>query len=101
MAKRPTRSSQVLFLALAIFVAGAHCNVAQPSARDVSKESARATRDWVRDGVVYEIYRAFSQQGDFNGITARLDNLEGAGCDHSMADAHSSDWARKEERNYR
>jgi glycosidase len=34
----------------------------------------------VRDGVVYEIYpRAFSQQGNFNGITARLDDLKSLG----------------------
>ncbi|MFN2511178.1 MAG: alpha-amylase family glycosyl hydrolase [Pyrinomonadaceae bacterium] len=80
LAKRLTRSSQILFLALAIFAAGAQRSLAQPSARDVSKESARPTRDWVRDGVVYEIYpRAFSQQGDFNGITARLDNLKDIG----------------------
>src|SRR5215212_2606601 len=53
---------------------------AQQPARDVSKESARPTRDWVRDGVIYEIYpRAFSQQGDFNAITARLDALRDLG----------------------
>ena len=57
---------------------GAH-DPKQP-ARDVSKEQARQTRDWVRDGVIYEIYpRAFSQQGDFNGITARLDSLKELG----------------------
>lgn len=78
--KQLTRSSQILFLALAIFATGAHRSLAQQPARDVSKESARATRDWVRDGVVYEIYpRAFSQQGDFNGVTARLDNLKELG----------------------
>jgi cyclomaltodextrinase len=53
---------------------------AQQPARDVSKEQARPTRDWVRDGVVYEIYpRAFSPQGNFNGITARLDDLKDLG----------------------
>ena len=37
-------------------------------------------RDWVRDGVIYEIYpRAFSQQGNFNAITARLDDLKDLG----------------------
>ncbi len=77
--KRLVRPSQVLFLALA-FSASAYRGLTQPSSRDVSKESARPTRDWVRDGVVYEIYpRAFSQQGDFNGITARLDNLKELG----------------------
>ena len=40
----------------------------------------RPVRDWVRDGVIYEIYpRAFSQQGDFNAITARLDELKELG----------------------
>src|ERR1044072_9897017 len=40
----------------------------------------RAVRDWVRDGVIYEIYpRAFSQQGNFDAITARLDELKDLG----------------------
>lgn len=48
--------------------------------KEVSKETARAVRDWVRDGVIYEIYpRAFSQPGNFNGITARLDELKELG----------------------
>ncbi len=52
----------------------------EQSARDVSKESARPVREWVRDGVIYEIYpRAFSQQGNFNAITARLDELKDLG----------------------
>jgi glycosidase len=34
----------------------------------------------VRDGVIYEIFpRAFSPQGNFNGITARLDDLKALG----------------------
>ena len=53
---------------------------AQQPARDVSKESARPVRDWVRDGVIYEIYpRAFSQRGNLNAITARLDTLKDLG----------------------
>src|SRR5690349_13708063 len=59
------------------------CSVlwAAPQAgRDVAKETARPVRDWVRDGVIYEIYpRAFSQPGDFNAITARLDELKNLG----------------------
>ena len=40
----------------------------------------RPVRDWVRDGVIYEIYpRAFSQQGNLNAITARLDELKNLG----------------------
>ncbi|HJR05759.1 MAG TPA: alpha-amylase family glycosyl hydrolase [Pyrinomonadaceae bacterium] len=49
-------------------------------AHDYSKETARPTRDWVRDGVIYEIFpRAFSPQGNFAGITAELDRLKALG----------------------
>ena len=42
--------------------------------------SARPAPTWLRDGVIYEIYpRAFSASGDFNGITARLDELQDLG----------------------
>ena len=48
--------------------------------RDVSLEAARQSREWVRDAVIYEIFpRAFSPRGDFNGITARLDDLKNLG----------------------
>ena len=71
---------QILFLALAIFAAGAHRSLAQQPGRDIAKEQARSTRDWVRDGVIYEIFpRAFSPQGNFNGVTARLDDLKALG----------------------
>ena len=54
--------------------------LAQQPARDVSKDTARPVREWVRDGVIYEIYpRAFSPQGNFNAITARLDELKDLG----------------------
>jgi cyclomaltodextrinase / maltogenic alpha-amylase / neopullulanase len=39
-------------------------------------------QDWVRDAVIYEIYpRAFSQAGDFQGVTAQLDRLKTLGVD--------------------
>lgn len=80
LVRRLTRSSQILFLALAILASGFYPSSAQQAARDVSKEAARQPRDWVRDGVVYEIYpRAFSQQGNFNGITSELDRLKDLG----------------------
>jgi len=42
--------------------------------------TARAAPDWLRDGVVYEVFpRAFSVRGDFNGVTAQLDRLEDLG----------------------
>lgn len=61
-------------------ISGLIAGHAQVPVRDVSKQAARSTRDWVRDGVIYEIYpRNFSAQGDFNGITARLDDLKNLG----------------------
>ncbi len=72
------RKWPVAFVAVAFVCALVQAQ--NPPLRDVSKDSARSTRDWVRDGVVYEIYpRAFSRQGDFNGITLRLDNLKDLG----------------------
>jgi cyclomaltodextrinase len=66
----------IIFLAASFFVGRA----AQQPARDVSKQPARPVRDWVRDGVIYEIYpRAFSAAGDFNGITSQLDRLKDLG----------------------
>ena len=50
--------------------------------RDYSKEQARSTPDWVRQSVVYEVYpRSFSAEGNFNGITAKLDELKNLGVD--------------------
>ena len=47
---------------------------------DVASLSARSAPAWVRDGVIYEVFpRAFSAGGDFNGITARLDELKDLG----------------------
>jgi glycosidase len=75
------KSPLILFLAIVLILTSTSVRIhAQGPAGDVSKQQARAPRDWVRDGVIYEIYpRAFSQQGNFNGITARLDDLEDVG----------------------
>ncbi len=41
---------------------------------------ARTAPQWLRDGVIYEIFpRDFSTDGNFNGITARLDELKDLG----------------------
>src|SRR5581483_7174079 len=65
-----------------VFIAAILLCVASTSfaQRDVSREAARPLRPWVRDGVIYEIFpRAFSPQGNFNGITAQLDRLKELG----------------------
>jgi len=65
------------FLLLAVALQPA---AAQEKGRVVSKETARPVRDWVRDGIIYEIFpRSFSARGDFNGITAQLDRLKNLG----------------------
>ncbi|HKR58967.1 MAG TPA: alpha-amylase family glycosyl hydrolase [Pyrinomonadaceae bacterium] len=81
MHKQSGTTRTTKFLLVVIILAGAFCRSSPAQEhRNVSKERARATRDWVRDGVVYEIYpRAFSAAGDFNGITARLDQLKDLG----------------------
>src|ERR1041384_1990464 len=71
--------SIILSLSL-LLAASAQPVLFQQPARDVSQETARPVRDWVRDGVIYEIYpRAFSQQGNFNASAARLDELKDLG----------------------
>jgi len=47
---------------------------------DSSNLSARKSPDWLRSSVVYEIFpRDFSEAGDLNAITARLDELKDLG----------------------
>ena len=42
--------------------------------------AARPAPAWLRDGVVYEVFtRQFSPEGDFNGVTAKLDKLKELG----------------------
>lgn len=44
--------------------------------------TARKSPDWLRKAVVYEIFtRNFSKAGDFNAVTARLDELKDLGVD--------------------
>jgi cyclomaltodextrinase len=51
-----------------------------PQAEDFSNQSARPIPNWLRDGVIYEVFpRNFSREGNFNGITARLDELKDLG----------------------
>jgi cyclomaltodextrinase len=47
---------------------------------DVSGVAARPAPDWLRDGVIYEIFpRVFSSAGDLNGVTIQLDRLRDLG----------------------
>jgi cyclomaltodextrinase / maltogenic alpha-amylase / neopullulanase len=45
-----------------------------------SNIAARSSPEWLRDSVIYEIFpRDFSSDGNFEGITAKLDELQGLG----------------------
>lgn len=51
-------------------------------AADSTNAAARKSPDWLKKAVVYEIFpRNFSQAGDFNAITERLDELKDLGVD--------------------
>jgi len=53
---------------------------AQQTQRDFSKENARPSQDWVKDGVIYEVFpRNYSNKGDFNSITNDLGRLKNLG----------------------
>ncbi|MSU58558.1 MAG: alpha-amylase [Pedosphaera sp.] len=68
----------LLALATGLCLGSPTCRAEQ----DVSGLNARKPQTWVRDAVIYEIFpRNFSAGGDFNGITARLDELKSLGVD--------------------
>lgn len=77
--KRASRHS--VFVVLLILVLQSQATIAPVAvSQGVSKQQARVARDWVRDGVIYEVYpRAFSNQGNFNGVTVQLDRLKDLG----------------------
>ena len=80
--KSASQTTKTILLVMFMLASGSYRSSAQQPARVVSKEQARSSRDWVRNGVVYEIFpRAFSPQGNFDGITARLDDLKDLGVD--------------------
>jgi cyclomaltodextrinase len=75
---KPTKS--FMFLHLTLLAAVLAGPISAWAERDVSRERARTAPAWLRESVVYEIFpRNFSASGDFNGITARLDELKDLG----------------------
>ncbi|HSQ19193.1 MAG TPA: alpha-amylase family glycosyl hydrolase, partial [Blastocatellia bacterium] len=76
----PLRALLIRLLALSLCLASFRAGGVAQLSRDVSRESARAIQPWIRDAVIYEIFpRAFSAEGNFNGVTARLDQLRDLG----------------------
>jgi glycosidase len=71
---RLTKGLFSLAAALAIFTANARADV------DVSGATARPSPDWLRSGIIYEIFpRDFSPAGNLAAVTARLDELKDLG----------------------
>jgi glycosidase len=70
------------YLPAAALIGWLAINSAVISEADPSNPSTRKSPDWLRSAVVYEIFpRNFSKEGDFNAITARLDELKNLGVD--------------------
>ena len=80
---RPSRASS--FRALSCFFVAFLLGVSSrplDAADDLSSQPARSAPAWLRDGVIYELFpRNFSPEGNFNGVTARLDELKDLGID--------------------
>ena len=73
---KPPRALGYLFL---LFLS---LTIALPQGRteNLTNETARPVPDWLRQGVIYELFpRNFTAEGNFNGITARLDELKDLG----------------------
>jgi cyclomaltodextrinase / maltogenic alpha-amylase / neopullulanase len=65
-----------VLLALAALIA---TSLARPADAD-DRPAARSAPDWLRDGIVYEVFpRVFSPSGDFKGIVPQLDRLKSLG----------------------
>jgi glycosidase len=71
---RLTKGWFALATAWALFAPGARAD------SDVSNLSVRSSPDWLRSGVIYEVFpRDFSSAGNLAGVTAKLDELHNLG----------------------
>jgi glycosidase len=69
-------------LLAAAFIGWLSLNSAFAAGPDATNAAPHKSPDWLRNGVMYEIFpRNFSAAGDFNGVTARLDELKDLGVD--------------------
>ncbi len=53
---------------------------AQQSGTELAEQPARRSPAWLKSGVIYEVFeRSFSPEGNFQGVTKRLDDLQSLG----------------------
>ncbi len=75
-----TPSALRSFRSLVAVSLGLLCSAPALRAAEVSRPTARPVPEWLRAGLVYEVFpRDFSPEGNFDGITARLDELKDLG----------------------
>src|SRR5690349_20666946 len=71
------RAKLAVWLALLLSLSG---TLAARAADGGAAFAARTSPDWLRDAVVYEVFpRAFSAQGNFQGVIPQLDRLKALG----------------------
>src|SRR4051794_38027890 len=70
----------LLALSLCVSAVSQQPETASAQAASVAQLAARTPVEWVKSGVIYEIYpRQFSATGDFKGVEARLPELQKLG----------------------
>jgi cyclomaltodextrinase len=78
--RRPNHLPKLLVSAVLLLVMWNSLMVWGQQERQFARENAVPAPEWARSGVVYEIFvRAFSLQGNFQGVISRLDNLQQLG----------------------
>ena len=66
-------------LAMVALAHGPH-PFAQDAGTTITSQPARPSPAWLKSGVIYQIFtRSFSPEGNLNGVTSRLDELENLG----------------------
>lgn len=74
------RALRASLFAITLASVSLHATLAAQTARDVSKLTARPSPDWIRDGIIYEIFpRTFSARGDFQGVIDGFPRLKQLG----------------------
>ena len=67
-------------LKLSLFLSVLFLSIVFAGATDSAKPPARPSPDWLRQGVIYEVFpRDFSAAGNLNGVTAKLGQIKDLG----------------------
>jgi len=75
-------NSRLLGLLAAIVLPACALAAGTQPAHDYSQQPARQSPDWLREGVIYQVFpRVFSAGGNLEGVTAQLDRLKALGVD--------------------